>query len=83
MQQSTSFAPDDVIVTTANTNIRLGPGTNYSVITIAPENSLGIILDHMNDLNGVLAKGYYWWKVSINGIQGWIAEPYIEHIGFQ
>jgi hypothetical protein len=83
MQQSTSFTPNDVFVTTDNINIRLGPGTNYGVIAIAPQNSPGIVLDHMNGLNGVLAKGFYWWKVSINGVQGWIAEPYIEHIGFQ
>jgi hypothetical protein len=83
MQQSTKFMPDDLILTTANANIRLGPGTNYGVITIAPENSFGIILDHMNGLNGVLAKGYYWWKVSINGVQGWIAEAYIEPFEFQ
>jgi len=78
MEQSSTFTPDDLIITIANTNIRLGPGTNYGVIAIAPENSIGIILDHMNDLNGVQAKGYYWWKVSINGVQGWIAEKYIQ-----
>jgi hypothetical protein len=82
-EQSSRFTPDDLIITTTNTNIRLGPGTNYGVIAIAPEYSIGVILDHMNDLNGVLAKGYYWWKVSINGIQGWIAEPFIEDFSIQ
>jgi hypothetical protein len=78
MEQSTTYMPDDLIRTTANTNIRLGPGTNYGIIAVAPEHSIGVILDHMNGLDGVLAKGYFWWKVSINGVQGWIAEDYIE-----
>jgi hypothetical protein len=76
-EQSSTFMPDDLVITTTNTNIRLGPGTNYGVIAIAPDFSVGVILDHMNGLNGVLAKGYHWWKVSINGVQGWIAEEYI------
>ena len=78
-EQSSTFSPGDQIITTDYTNIRLGPGTNYGVIAVAPNYSIGTILDHMNDLNGVLAKGYHWWKVSINGVQGWIAEEYIEH----
>jgi hypothetical protein len=78
MEQSSKYYPDDLIITTAYTNVRLGPGTNYGVITVAPDYSVGVILDHMNGLNGVLAKGYHWWKVSINGVQGWIAEEYTE-----
>jgi hypothetical protein len=38
---------------------------------------LGTILDHLNDLEGVLAKGVYWWKVSIAGYEGWIPESSI------
>jgi len=83
-EQSTVYLPNDVIFTTAITNVRLGPGTNYSIITTVPNGTFGIILEHMNGLNGVLAKGYHWWKVSINGVQGWIAEEYIQKFeGFE
>jgi hypothetical protein len=55
MEQSSKFSPDEFIITTEITNIRLGPGTNYGVITVAPDYSIGIILDHMNGLNGLLS----------------------------
>jgi hypothetical protein len=74
MQQSTTFSPNDLILTVETTDIRLGPGTNYSVLTTVSSNSGGIILHHANGLNGVLAKGSYWWKVMIAGIEGWVKE---------
>ena len=57
-----------------NVNVRLGPGTNYGVINVVPNGTSGIILDHMNGLNGVNARGYYWWKVKLSDIEGWVAE---------
>jgi hypothetical protein len=70
-----TFTPTDQVVTLYNSNVRLGPGTNYDVITTVPVSTTGVILDHMNGLNGVLAKNYHWWKVEFpEGVIGWIAE---------
>ncbi|MGD2157628.1 MAG: phosphodiester glycosidase family protein, partial [Anaerolineales bacterium] len=73
--KTTTFTPTDHVVTLYNSNVRLGPGTNYAVIDTVPEGTPGVVLDHMNGLNGVLAKNYNWWKVEFpDGIIGWIAE---------
>jgi hypothetical protein len=77
MQKSTRFEPGDEISTLRSTKIRLGPGSNYPGITTLPANSTGTVLDHLNDLEGVFAKGEYWWKVSVSGIEGWIPESAI------
>jgi hypothetical protein len=78
MEKSSTFTPNDMILTRQSTPIRLGPGTNYSILTTVSENTGGIVLNHNNGLNGVLAKGSYWWKVLIAGIEGWVTEESIE-----
>jgi hypothetical protein len=74
---SSNFSPADQVRTIWPTEIRLGPGSNYPGITTLPANSTGTVLDHLNDLEGVFAKGEYWWKVSVSGIEGWIPESAI------
>jgi len=78
MEKSSTFAPDDMILTRQSTSIRLGPGTNYSILTTVSDNTGGIVLNHNNGLNGVFAKGSFWWKVLIAGIEGWVTEDSIE-----
>jgi hypothetical protein len=78
MEKSETFEPNDIIVTNQPTDIRLGPGTNYSILTSVSNNSGGIVLNHANGLNGVLAKGSFWWKVLIAGIEGWVTEESLE-----
>jgi len=78
MEKSSAFAPNDLISTRQITDIRLGPGSNYSILTTVSENTGGIVLNHSNGLNGVLAKGSYWWKVLIAGIEGWVTEDSLE-----
>ncbi len=53
-------------------NLRLGPGTNYAVLTALPVGSTGVVLAHA--LNGVQAKGYFWWKVRFGEETGWVNE---------
>jgi len=74
MQKSTRFAANEVARTLSQTEVRLGPGTNYAALTLLPANSLGVILSHFNSLDGVLAKGFFWWKVDFGGTVGWVAE---------
>ncbi len=70
---ATNFADGDVFTTMA-APLRVGPGTNYPGITVIPAGSYGKILSDELVLNGVRAKGTYWWKVEFNGQTGWIAE---------
>ena len=74
MQQSLTYIADNPVELIEATAIRLGPGTNYGVLTTAVSGSQGVILEHFNNLNGVLAKGSFWWKVSLDGIVGWVPE---------
>lgn len=58
------------IIDTGQVNLRLGPGTNYAPLGVASPGRRGVILEH--PLNGVLAKGYYWWKIDFDGLVGWV-----------
>ena len=74
-QQSARFQAGTQVTTVSDALVRLGPGTNYaSFASLLPGRS-GVILPH--PLNGVLAKGTYWWKVAVDEIEGWISEDLI------
>jgi hypothetical protein len=79
---STVFAPDQPIKTLLEVNVRLGPGTNYGILQTVPANTTGIIYGDDNGLNGVWAKGAYWWRVLLDlpggvDVIGWVSEPYL------
>jgi hypothetical protein len=71
-EQSTRFqAGQSVsIIDSGEVNLRLGPGTNYAAVGVLSPGSRGVIQEH--PLNGVLAKGYYWWKIDFGGLVGWV-----------
>lgn len=73
-RKSDSFDPSGYAIPRYATEIRLGPGTNYASIGSLQENTIGVFLEHSNQLNGVLATGDYWWKASIGGFTGWVKE---------
>jgi hypothetical protein len=70
--------------TTLPSNLRLGPGTNYAVLEGIPAETPGVVLADANHLDGVLAKGIYWWKVAFNvnaqDVEGWISQDLLEKI---
>ena len=74
IEQSTSFESGWYARTTESTDVRLGPGSNYSSLEIIQEGTTGIIQDHMNQLNGVYAKDSFWWKVEFGSVIGWVKE---------
>lgn len=71
-QKSTQFTAGQSIFTTGSANSRLGPGTNYAVITTVAAGTQGTIVPH--NINGIYAKGYYWWKCNFGGTVGWVAQ---------
>ncbi|MDX1437187.1 MAG: phosphodiester glycosidase family protein, partial [Anaerolineales bacterium] len=71
---SLTFTPGQEITTSDVSTIRLGPGTNYSAITTVGPGTVGMIVDHLNDLEGVFAKGHHWWKVVLGSTAGWVPE---------
>lgn len=75
-QYSTKFTVGETVLTTGSDAIplRLGPGTNYAILTHVAPGTAGQVVQHANQLNGVLAKGAYWWLVKIGSTTGWIAE---------
>src|SRR3990172_8161624 len=62
------------VTTGQNSSMHLGPGNNYGFLATIPQGSNGVILPHASGINGVLAKGSYWWKVDFTGTVGWIRE---------
>ncbi len=78
---STIFTENEAIITNSQVNVRLGPGLNYGLIETVDANTTGIIYGKDNGLNGVWAKGYYWWHVLLEvgqrDVIGWVIEPRI------
>jgi uncharacterized protein YraI len=74
MQASASFRSGSPVITRYATNLHLGPGTNYPAITSVADGVSGVVLPHLAGLNGVLAKGTNWWRVSFADVEGWIDE---------
>ncbi len=81
--RSTTFGVGDHVRTIGSeaTAIRLGPGTNYAAIDFIPPNSRGVIVEHSNQLNGIMAKGAFWWKAAFGSILGWVPEGAIAPLG--
>lgn len=69
---SDRFTPGSrvVIQDQIDVNVRLGPGTNFGILTALPAGSGGNVVEH--PLNGVLAKGLNWWKIDFGGVSGWV-----------
>ena len=74
MERSDVFQIGDEVETIEASPVYLGPGTNYAVHSSVPEGAIGNIVPHLNGLNGVYAKGSYWWKVDFGTRVGWVQE---------
>ncbi len=74
IDRSTIFHLGDAVRTIAPTAVRLGPGDNYAAIAAVPQDASGVIVPHLNGLNGAFAKGAFWWRVAFEGTQGWVSQ---------
>ncbi|MFQ5942803.1 MAG: phosphodiester glycosidase family protein [Anaerolineales bacterium] len=78
ISRSTEFEVGEPVRTVQEAAIRVGPGDNYTAYTTIPEDEQGIILSHINNLNGVHARGINWWRVAFENKWGWMAEGDLE-----
>ncbi|MFB6176322.1 MAG: M23 family metallopeptidase, partial [Halobaculum sp.] len=62
------------VATTADLNVRDGPGTDSDVLDTAPTGSDGTVVNGF-----ATADGYTWWKVEFDGSvsTGWVVETYL------
>lgn len=65
------FADSTGVVTASKLNVRKGPSTKYSTIGSLYKNKNVIILDESNG----------WYKVNLNGKEGWSSKKYIKVSG--
>jgi uncharacterized protein YraI len=76
-QFSSRFREGNPVIITAESevNLRLGPGTNYGILTTLTPGTQGEILEH--SLNGILAKDLNWWIIQSGDVIGWISEEFL------
>jgi hypothetical protein len=74
MRRSSAFLPGNRVRTTRLADLRLGPGANYRGIADIAPGEEGILLPDISEINGVFARGTYWWKVQFRGLTGWVDE---------
>jgi hypothetical protein len=78
VQKSTEFEVGEPLRTTRAAELRVGPGDNYAAFTTIPDGDPGIVVSHINGLNGVHARGTNWWRVAFENKWGWMAEEDLE-----
>ena len=78
VQKSTVFEVGEPLRTTRAAELRVGPGDNYAAFTTIPDGDPGLVVSHINGLNGVHARGTNWWRVAFENKWGWMAEEDLE-----
>lgn len=72
LEQSARYAAGAAVRATTTAGVRVGPGTNYAVITTVPAGTPGTVLAH--GLGGVRATNAYWWRCEFPALTGWVPE---------
>jgi hypothetical protein len=75
-QTSCALAVGNQVQTNGSTYMRLGPGSNFESLTTISGGLTATIIDHA--LNGISAKGKYWWKCNYAGNEGWLSEDMLQ-----
>ena len=76
--RSDTFSTGEPVKTVSQANIRVGPGDNHAAFTSLDEAELGLVLPHINGLNGVEVRGENWWRVAFDNRWGWVSERDLE-----
>ena len=78
---SQALRPFDLVTLSGVSDIRLGPGNNYPAFAAAPAGSVGYVVPQAANLNGIAARGTFWWKVSFGRTTGWVDEQALRYQG--
>lgn len=71
------FAPNDLVRTTANLNMRTAPGTTSLVVDVLPNGTQAVVTSF-----GVVSGSFTWFQVNAPGFgSGWVAGAYLTKIG--
>ncbi|MFB3895236.1 MAG: phosphodiester glycosidase family protein [bacterium] len=81
MSKTSTYISGSFVVSTTSITVRLGPGTNYAVVTTLPKWTQGII--GLHSFNGVYATGKNWWKCQFGSTEGWVEETLVIQIPVQ
>lgn len=81
MERSENLRVGDYVETLQQTELRIGPGRSFAVTAVTARATRGVVLPHLNRLNGVLATGSYWWKVQFGEEAGWVEGAALLKIG--
>jgi hypothetical protein len=75
-EQSNRYSPGEELIITGDgeQNIFAGPGENYSILESAIPGLPVFVSPDQTGLNGILASGSFWWKISFPGGSGWVRE---------
>ncbi len=76
LARSNSFSTGQAMTVLQQTSLRLGPGSNYATLATLNSGAQGSVQAH--SINGVLAKGSYWWKLGVGGNTGWVREEHLQ-----
>jgi len=71
-RHSSAFRAGGSVATRVASSMRRGPGTNWGVQKSLTASATGKILVH--PLNGIYAKGQYWWNCQFGADQGWVSQ---------
>lgn len=74
LERSYAFLAGEPVTITRLADLRLGPGRNFRSYADLHEGEAGSVIHPLNGLEGVLAQGTYWWKVAVDGREGWVEE---------
>lgn len=70
------FDDGDSVRVTASLNIRSGPSTSNSVITILSSGTTGVVVSGPRT-----GSGYTWWQIRTGGRTGWVAQDWLAAAG--
>lgn len=73
-QFSSTFTARQSISVTQRASLLQGPGSNYPVRAALPAGIRGVVMQPIHLINGVLAKGSFWWQVGFGLTTGWVPE---------
>ena len=76
---SQALAEGQAVTAAAQLQLRLGPGDNYAALADIPPGAAGVVTHDPHGINGVLAKGQFWWKIDFAGVAGWAPQDLLQH----